>query len=85
MFAIRTDWRDIPTGDFAAGDVAIVRVAIDNWLAPGGYRLTPSLARAGAGLDALDTREDLAFVTVHGTGNNGGLVDLPHEFEIERP
>ncbi len=84
VFAMRTDWRDIPTGDFGAGDVAVVRVAIDNWLAPGGYRLTPSLARAGAGLDALDTREDLAYLTVHGTGNNGGLVDLPHEVEIER-
>jgi ABC-type polysaccharide/polyol phosphate transport system ATPase subunit len=84
-FATRTDMRQVPTGRFEAGDVAVVRVTLDNWLAPGRYRLTPSLARAGAGLEALDAREDLTMLTVHGTGNAGGLVDLPHEFEIERP
>ena len=84
-FVSRTDMRQVATGRFEAGDVAFVRVTFDNWLAPGRYRLTPSLARAGAGLEALDAREDLTMLTVHGTGNAGGLVDLPHEFEIERP
>ena len=37
-----------------------MRVALDNWLAPSDYRLTPSVARAGAGAEALDLREDLA-------------------------
>jgi ABC-2 type transport system ATP-binding protein len=85
VFVSRTDMRQVPTGRFEPGDVAVVRVTLDNWLAPGSYRLTPSLARAGAGLEALDAREDLTMLTVHGTGNAGGLVDLPHEYEIERP
>ena len=58
---------EVPTGRFEAGDVAIVRVTLDNWLAPGAYRLTPSLARAGAGTEALDARENLTVLTVHGT------------------
>ena len=59
VFATRTDMQQVPTGRFEAGDVAIVRVTLDNWLAPGAYRFTPSLARAGAGTEALDARENL--------------------------
>jgi ABC-type polysaccharide/polyol phosphate transport system ATPase subunit len=84
VFATRTDMQQVPTGRFETGDAAIVRVTLDNWLAPGTYRYTPSLARAGAGTDALDTRENLAVLTVHGTRNAGGIVDLPHEIAVER-
>jgi ABC-type polysaccharide/polyol phosphate transport system ATPase subunit len=84
VFATRTDMQQVPTGRFEAGDVAIVRVTLDNWLAPGAYRLTPSLARAGAGTEALDAREDLTVLTVHGTRNAGGMVDLPHAIVVER-
>jgi hypothetical protein len=75
----------VPTGDFAAGDTAIVRVTVENWLAPGTYHLTPALARAGAGTEALDARENLVALTIHGTRNAGGIVDLPHEISVERP
>ncbi len=84
VFSTRTDMREVPTGRFEAGDVAIVRVTFDNWLAPGTYWLTPSLAHAGAGTDALDARENLSVLSVHGTRNNGGMVDLPHAIVIER-
>jgi ABC-type polysaccharide/polyol phosphate transport system ATPase subunit len=84
VFATRTDMQQVATGRFETGDAAIARVRLDNWLAPGTYRYTPSLARAGAGTDALDTREDLAVLTVHGTRNAGGIVDLPHEIAVER-
>jgi hypothetical protein len=84
VFATRTDMQQVPTGRFDGGDVVIVRVAFDNWLAPGSYRLTPSLARAGAGTEALDARENLVALTVHGTRNAGGIVDLPHAIVIER-
>jgi len=84
ILATRTDYRGVPTGRYQAGDVATMRVALDNHLAPGDYRLTPSIARAGAGTDALDVREDLAWLSVHGSGNAGGVVDLPHEIVIER-
>jgi ABC-type polysaccharide/polyol phosphate transport system ATPase subunit len=84
VFATRTDVRKVPTGRFAPGDVVTVEVTLDNWLAPGRYSLTPSLARAGAGTEALDARENLVMLTVHGTRDAGGLVDLPHDIAIER-
>jgi Wzt-like putative exopolysaccharide export protein len=84
VFATRTDMQRVPTGSFQPGDVVTVAVAFDNWLAPGSYRLTPALARAGAGTEALDAREELVALTVHGTRNAGGIVDLPHAIEIEQ-
>ena len=84
ILATRTDYRGVPTGRYEAGDVVTMRVALDNHLAPGDYRLTPSIARAGAGTEALDVREDLVWLSVHGTGNAGGVVDLPHDIVIER-
>jgi hypothetical protein len=32
----------------------------------------------------LDAREDLASVVVHGQRHNGGVVELPHTFELRR-
>ena len=84
IFATRTDYRRVATGSYAVGDVAVVRVALDNWLAPSEYRLTPSVAHGGSGAEAIDLREDLALLTVHGTGNSGGVVDAPHRFAIDR-
>jgi ABC-type polysaccharide/polyol phosphate transport system ATPase subunit len=83
VFATRTDTQRVPTGTFRGGDAVTVGVTFDNWLAPGSYRITPSLARAGAGTEALDARPELVALTVHGTRNAGGIVDLPHGIEIE--
>jgi ABC-type polysaccharide/polyol phosphate transport system ATPase subunit len=84
VFATRTDVQEVATDRFEAGDVAIVRVALDNWLTPGTYRLTPSIARAGAGTEALDARVDFVALTVHGDRPTEGLVDPPHAIAIER-
>jgi ABC-type polysaccharide/polyol phosphate transport system ATPase subunit len=84
VFASRTDYRGTPTGRYDAGDVATLRLTVENWFAPSTYRLTPSLARAGAGTNALDQREDIASLTIHGTGNAGGVFDAPHRTEISR-
>jgi ABC-type polysaccharide/polyol phosphate transport system ATPase subunit len=84
VFATRSDFRGAATGDYEAGDSAMVRVTVENWLAPSEYQLTPSVARAGSGAQAVDLREDLAAVRVHGTGNSGGVVDAPHRYEISR-
>ena len=74
-----TELADGPTGPFAAGETVDVRVAFDNWLAPSRYTLTPvDRARADCGADALDLREDLASLIVHGGRDTGGVVDLPH-------
>ena len=84
VFATSTRWRELATGAFAPGDTVTVRVALENWLAPSLYRLTPSVARDGSGSDALDLREDLAQVMVHGTRFTGGIVDIPHSIELDR-
>jgi hypothetical protein len=84
VFATSTRWTGQPTGAFAAGEEARVRIAFDNWLAPSRYDATPSVARAGTGDDALDLREDLASLVVHGTRVTGGIADVPHEIAVTR-
>ena len=73
-----------PTGHFAAGETAVVRLRFETWFTQTRYTLTPSIARAGMGADAIDLRADLASVIVHGGNFTTGVVDLPHSFEIER-
>ena len=84
IFATSTDLHDSHTGRFEPGDSALVRVRMDNWLMNGRYDLTPTVARAGSGADALDLREDLASVMIHGTKQSGGIVEIPHTLELER-
>jgi ABC-type polysaccharide/polyol phosphate transport system ATPase subunit len=84
VFATSTDWSGGATGAFAAGEEVRVRIAFENWLAPSRYSATPSVARPGAGADALDLREDLASLMVHGTRVTGGIADVPHTVEVTR-
>jgi ABC-type polysaccharide/polyol phosphate transport system ATPase subunit len=84
IFATSTDWTHGPTGRFRAGEVVRVRVRLENHLAPSRYTVTPSVAQAGAGADALDLREDLAALRIHATRQTGGVVDAPHSFAFER-
>jgi hypothetical protein len=84
IFATSTDLHQGPTGRFEAGETATVRIAMENWLAPGRYDLTPTVARQGGGADVLDLREDLADLIVHGTRHSGGVVEIPHTLELER-
>jgi ABC-type polysaccharide/polyol phosphate transport system ATPase subunit len=84
VFITTTEWAEQPTGSFATGDEVTVRITVDAVMSPTKYELTPSIARAGSGADALDVREDIAGVYVHGTRVTGGLVDLPHRFELDR-
>jgi hypothetical protein len=69
---------------FREGDAVEVRIALESWLAPSTYKLTPSVARDGAGSNALDLREDLVTLAVHSTKTTGGIVDIPHRIEVER-
>lgn len=84
IFAVTTDMTHGPTGSFRAGDTVVVRMEFQNLLVPSEYRLTPSIARAGFGADALDLRADIASVIVHGGHFTGGVVNVPHDFQIER-
>jgi ABC-type polysaccharide/polyol phosphate transport system ATPase subunit len=84
VFATSTRWTGQATGAYAAGDHVRVRIAFDNWLAPSRYDATPSVARPGAGEDALDLREDLASLMIHGTRTTGGIADVPHTIAVDR-
>ncbi len=84
VFVASSIYHDERTGSFGAGDSVIFRVSFENWLAPSLYQATPSVARHGAGADALDIREDLADLAVHATRVSGGVADLPHTLELTR-
>ena len=84
VFAASTQLSAGPTGDFHAGETAVVRVDFDNWLAPGRYRLFASVARPGLKVDPWDARQDISSIVVHATRPAGGTVDLPHRFRITR-
>jgi len=61
-----------------------LKLKLENWFTPSSYAVTASIARAGLGSDTIDLRADLATVVVHGGRFTTGVVDLPHEFQIER-
>jgi ABC-2 type transport system ATP-binding protein len=73
------------TGTFAAGETVVARTGFEMRLAGNRYTLSPSVARAGAGADIVDIREDMATLLVHSTRISGGLVDLEQAFEVQRP
>lgn len=82
VFATTTAHNQLATGAFVAGERALVRLRFTNWLSASRYTVTPSVAREGTGADALDLREDLASLLVHGGPFTGGVVNLPHEFNV---
>jgi Wzt C-terminal domain len=82
IFAATTDLVHGPTGSFAAGGRAVVRLEFQNWMVRSTYTVTPSIARPGLGADALDLRADLAQLIVHGGFYTGGVTNLPHTFEV---
>jgi ABC-type polysaccharide/polyol phosphate transport system ATPase subunit len=83
ILVARSDQHGGEVGSFAAGEKVIARFDIPNWLAPGRYAVTPSLARAGTGQDALALVEDMTSLVIHGNGS-GGILELPVTTRIER-
>lgn len=84
VFVTSSMLREIETGTFEAGETVTVKVGVEHRFAPSLYKLTPSVARAGGGADAIDMREDLAQVMLHATKATGGLLDPEHSFEVMR-
>jgi ABC-type polysaccharide/polyol phosphate transport system ATPase subunit len=81
VFATTTAYEYGHTGDFGAGEVVVVRLVFENWLADSRYTLTPSVASEDD-THALDLREDTASLVISGGPNTAGVTHLPHIFEI---
>ena len=84
VFAATTAWHTPHTGRFRKGEVVTMRIAFDAVFAPGRYYVAISVAREVTGQDILDHRTRVASLIVSGTRPGGGLVDLPHDFVVER-
>jgi ABC-type polysaccharide/polyol phosphate transport system ATPase subunit len=84
VFAATTAWHTPHTGQFRKGEIVTMRIAFENHFGPGRYYAAISVAREVTGQDVLDHRTRVASLIVSGTRPGGGLVDLPHEFVVER-
>jgi hypothetical protein len=80
----RSDQHGRRSGNFKAGESVIATFDLPNWLTSSRYTLTPSVARAGTGENALALVEDMASIMVHGT-TSGGVLEMPVDVELRRP
>jgi ABC-type polysaccharide/polyol phosphate transport system ATPase subunit len=83
ILVARSDRDGRSSGSFSAGENVIARFSTPSWLTSSRYTLTPSLARAGTGEDALALVEDMATIMIHGT-TSGGILEAPVDVEIRR-
>ena len=71
-------------GPFRRDERIVVRLSFENWLAPGRYTLTPTVATVDPGHRVLDHRPDVAALVIESPFETGGAVDIPTELDIER-
>jgi ABC-type polysaccharide/polyol phosphate transport system ATPase subunit len=83
-FAAHSEQRYGDSGEFHGGQLATVRLRFDNWLAPSRYDLVASVTADGPAAEIYDRRDDLSSIIVFATDSAGGIVDLPHTFDVER-
>ena len=81
VLSMSTERRGFATGSHAPGDEVDVAVGFTNHLAPGRYWLSVHVGEPGGG-DLLALREDIYSFVVKGAPAGGGVVDLPHGFEL---
>jgi hypothetical protein len=79
-----TEQDGVDSGSFSTGERAVVRLDFDNILAPNRYWGTASVALPGSGMEITDERVDIATLVVHGVRASGAVVDMPHEFRVDR-
>jgi ABC-2 type transport system ATP-binding protein len=82
-FVPTSGWEPI-AGPFGRGDRIVVRLTFENWLAPGRYTFTPTIATLDPDYRVLDQREDVASLLVESPLRTGGTVDIPTDVGIER-
>jgi methionine-rich copper-binding protein CopC len=69
------------TGSFKAGERAELRISFENALAPGRYAVSTLLTQASGHIE--DRWEGIFTFVVTGAQSGGGLVDLPHDVQLE--
>jgi hypothetical protein len=84
VFAATTAWRHRDTGTFEAGSQVEARLALENLLAGGSYLISPEVMHDGSPRQVIDHREHAARLNVSGGRHGAGIVDLPHEFALQR-
>ncbi|MGI9100095.1 MAG: ABC transporter ATP-binding protein [Solirubrobacteraceae bacterium] len=82
VLAVTTERSELATGSHAAGDELDVAVGFRNRLAAGRYWISVQVTLPGPDPDLVAFREDVSSFDVSGTGGGGGVVDLPHTFEL---
>jgi hypothetical protein len=82
VFSKATRKADVGGLVVASGDRLVVRFRFENRLGVGTYEITPCVADSDKNQWA-DARKNFTAFTVGGDAWEGGLVDLPHQFEIE--
>jgi ABC-type polysaccharide/polyol phosphate transport system ATPase subunit len=81
VLVLRSDRKAYATGEHEAGDELDVAAGFPNHLAPGRYWITAQVVEPDGGA-LLAFREDVYSFVVGGTDAAGGLMDLPHTFEL---
>jgi ABC-type polysaccharide/polyol phosphate transport system ATPase subunit len=84
VFAATTAWRHRDTGPFEAGSQVDVRLDLENFLAEGSYLISPEVIHDGSPRQVIDHREHAARLIVSGGRHGAGIVELPHEFALQR-
>jgi ABC-type polysaccharide/polyol phosphate transport system ATPase subunit len=84
VFAVSTAANKEGTGGFRAGAEILVGISFLTALAPGRYDVTMNVSRQGTGNEIVERWDRMASVLVGNPAAGGGLVDLPHHFEIHR-
>jgi ABC-type polysaccharide/polyol phosphate transport system ATPase subunit len=82
VFVANSSTAQLATGHFEAGETAWFRISFENSLAPGRYWVSSVLAYQTGG--QMDRWEQIFSFVVGGSRAAGGIVDLPHRFELER-
>jgi hypothetical protein len=79
-----TEQDGVSSGRFERGERAVIKLDFENILSPNRYWASASVALPGSGAEIADERIDIATLIVHGVRSSGAVVDMPHEFRVER-
>jgi ABC-type polysaccharide/polyol phosphate transport system ATPase subunit len=82
VFTASTEWKDLETGEFAAGDRCQFRVFFGNVLGPDRYQATVTIERPGGAW--IERRERMLDVAITGTLDTGAIVQLPYDVGVHR-